>query len=133
MNMLWYALAIPLIYLTSDIYIYISPKLHRNTQIQDTCIVFRSWHISSNPAFVFSCLAILALGVFFVGLDELRDVLRVPKASDVLQLEGRNPPRPFGHGPLAGFGCRFTRFGRGEAVDLALDEAHVALLKVVQV
>ena len=77
--------------------------------------------------------SVLALGVFFVRLDELRDVVRVPKASDVLQLEGCNPPRPFGDGPLAGFGRGFTRFGRGEAVDLALDEADIALLKVVQV
>ena len=27
MNMLWYALTLPLIYLTADIYIYIPPKI----------------------------------------------------------------------------------------------------------
>lgn len=39
--------------------------LLRNTQIVDTCIVFRSWHISTNTAFLFSCLAIVALGVLY--------------------------------------------------------------------
>jgi len=36
-----------------------------NTQIVDTCIVFRSWHVSSNASFVGSCIAIVALGVFY--------------------------------------------------------------------
>ncbi|KAJ7346931.1 copper transporter [Mycena albidolilacea] len=36
-----------------------------NTQIIDTCIVFRSWHVTSNAYFVGSCLAIVALGVFY--------------------------------------------------------------------
>ncbi|KAF9010734.1 copper transporter [Cyathus striatus] len=36
-----------------------------NTDIIDTCIVFRSWHISSTTAFIFSCIAIVALGVFY--------------------------------------------------------------------
>ena len=88
MNMLWYALAIPLIYITSDIYIYISPKLHRNTQIQDTCIVFRSWHISSNTAFVFSCLAILALGVFYEWLRRAQGQFDV-KVAATLSAQGK--------------------------------------------
>jgi len=37
----------------------------RNTQIIDTCVVFRSWHIHSVSSFVFSCLVIVALGVFY--------------------------------------------------------------------
>ncbi|TFK85538.1 Ctr copper transporter [Polyporus arcularius HHB13444] len=36
-----------------------------NTQIEDTCIVFRSWHISSTTAFVFSCLVVVGLGVLY--------------------------------------------------------------------
>jgi copper transporter 1 len=37
----------------------------RNTQIIDTCIVFRSWHVTSTAYFAGSCLAIVALGVFY--------------------------------------------------------------------
>ncbi|KAF5328814.1 hypothetical protein D9619_011640 [Psilocybe cf. subviscida] len=42
-------------------------KMHMlwNTEIVDTCIVFRSWHISTRAAFVWSCLAIVALGIFY--------------------------------------------------------------------
>ncbi|KAG2154380.1 copper transporter [Suillus bovinus] len=36
-----------------------------NTQIIDTCIVFSQWHIRSNLQFVFSFLAIVALGMFY--------------------------------------------------------------------
>ncbi|KJA27596.1 hypothetical protein HYPSUDRAFT_107133, partial [Hypholoma sublateritium FD-334 SS-4] len=36
-----------------------------NTDIIDTCIVFRSWRISSNAVFFWSCAAIIALGVFY--------------------------------------------------------------------
>ncbi|KAI0709546.1 Ctr copper transporter [Cerioporus squamosus] len=36
-----------------------------NTQIEDTCIVFRSWHISSTAAFVFSCFVVVGLGVLY--------------------------------------------------------------------
>ncbi|KAF7361624.1 FAD-binding FR-type domain-containing protein [Mycena venus] len=36
-----------------------------NTQIIDTCIVFRSWHVTSNAFFFGSCIAIVALGVFY--------------------------------------------------------------------
>ncbi|KAI9067282.1 Ctr-domain-containing protein [Trametes sanguinea] len=39
-----------------------------NTQIEDTCIVFRSWHISSRTAFAFSCLAVVGLGVLYEWL-----------------------------------------------------------------
>lgn len=45
-----------------------APCLPRNTQIEDTCIVFRSWHISSTSAFFFSCLIVVALGVFYEWL-----------------------------------------------------------------
>ncbi|EIW62651.1 Ctr-domain-containing protein [Trametes versicolor FP-101664 SS1] len=39
-----------------------------NTQIADTCIVFRSWHISSTTAFVFSCAVVVGLGVLYEWL-----------------------------------------------------------------
>ncbi|KAI8994001.1 Ctr copper transporter [Trametes punicea] len=39
-----------------------------NTQVEDTCIVFRSWHISSTTAFVFSCLVVVGLGVLYEWL-----------------------------------------------------------------
>ncbi|KAF9793444.1 copper transporter [Thelephora terrestris] len=39
-----------------------------NTQIIDTCVVFKSWHIHSNAQFVLSCIAIVLLGVFFEWL-----------------------------------------------------------------
>jgi len=35
-----------------------------NTQIENTCIVFRSWHIHTTSAFVASCFAIVLLCVF---------------------------------------------------------------------
>jgi len=36
-----------------------------NTQIVDTCIVFRSWHVTSTASLIGSCIAIMALGVFY--------------------------------------------------------------------
>ncbi|KAJ7629882.1 Ctr copper transporter [Mycena rosella] len=36
-----------------------------NTQIVNTCIVFRSWHVSSTASLIGSCIAIMALGVFY--------------------------------------------------------------------
>lgn len=46
-----------------------------NTQIKDTCIVFRSWHISSTSAFIFSCLVIVALGIFYEYLRTFQKAL----------------------------------------------------------
>ncbi|OBZ70520.1 Copper transport protein CTR2 [Grifola frondosa] len=39
-----------------------------NTQITDTCVVFRSWHITSTTAFILSCVAVAALGVLYEWL-----------------------------------------------------------------
>lgn len=36
-----------------------------NTQIIDTCIVFKQWHIHSNLQFFFSFLAVVALGMLY--------------------------------------------------------------------
>ena len=44
------------------------PTTLRNTQIIDTCVVFKSWHIRSNAEFVLSCIAIVLLGIFFEWL-----------------------------------------------------------------
>ncbi|GJE93767.1 Ctr copper transporter [Phanerochaete sordida] len=45
-----------------------------NTQIENTCIVFRAWHISSTTTFALSCAAIAALGVLFEGLRAAQGV-----------------------------------------------------------
>lgn len=69
MNMLWY------VQLNSPS--RRQPAAHpapRNTQIENTCIVFRSWHISTTHAFVFSCLAIVALGVLYEWLREAQKI-----------------------------------------------------------
>ncbi|KAJ3901683.1 Ctr copper transporter family-domain-containing protein [Lentinula edodes] len=71
-----------------------------NTQIVDTCIVFRSWHISTNTAFVISCLAIVALGVLyeylrvFQKLIDTRIALSLvkDKRSRSRSSSGRNSP-----------------------------------------
>lgn len=44
------------------------PTAPRNTQIIDTCVVFKSWHIRSNTGFVLSLIAIVLLGMFFEWL-----------------------------------------------------------------
>ncbi|KAG6336633.1 hypothetical protein ID866_2472 [Astraeus odoratus] len=36
-----------------------------NTQIINTCIVFRSWHVHTHAQFVASCVAIVLLGVLY--------------------------------------------------------------------
>lgn len=69
MNMLWYVqLCTP-----SRRQLAAHPA-RRNTQIENTCIVFRSWHISTTHAFVFSCLAIVALGVLYEWLREAQKI-----------------------------------------------------------
>ncbi|KAF8187493.1 copper transporter [Pholiota molesta] len=36
-----------------------------NTDIIDTCVVFRSWHIRTHTGFLWSCAAVVALGVLY--------------------------------------------------------------------
>ncbi|KAF8634742.1 hypothetical protein AX17_004112 [Amanita inopinata Kibby_2008] len=43
-----------------------------NTDIINTCIVFRSWHISSTPSFIFSFIIIVLIGVFYEYLRLLQ-------------------------------------------------------------
>lgn len=49
------------------------PARHRNTQIVDTCVVFRSWHISSRFTFALSFVAIILISV---GYEWLRTYQR---------------------------------------------------------
>jgi copper transporter 1 len=46
---------------------------HRNTQIEDTCIVFEQWHISSRFVFALSFLAIILISL---GYEYLREYQR---------------------------------------------------------
>jgi len=48
---------------------FTEPSPRRNTQIEDTCIVFRSWHISSRFIFALSFVAIIFISV---GYEYLR-------------------------------------------------------------
>ncbi|KAG5641751.1 hypothetical protein DXG03_004282 [Asterophora parasitica] len=43
-----------------------------NTQIEDTCIVFPSWHIRTHRGFVLACITIVALSVFYEYLLQLQ-------------------------------------------------------------
>ncbi|KAF9479027.1 Ctr copper transporter [Pholiota conissans] len=61
-----------------------------NTQIIDTCIVFRSWHIGSNSAFFWSCLAIMALGVVYEYLRVFQRKLDVHIALSLAKGKGRS-------------------------------------------
>ncbi|KIM45509.1 hypothetical protein M413DRAFT_442177 [Hebeloma cylindrosporum] len=60
-----------------------------NTDIIDSCIVFRSWHISSKTAFVYSCLAIIALGIFYEYLRGLQRKLDYHIALSLSKGKGR--------------------------------------------
>ncbi|KAJ7073223.1 Ctr copper transporter [Mycena belliarum] len=48
-----------------------------NTQIVNTCIVFRSWHVSSMSIFVLSCIAIMGLGILYEALRVVQKQLDV--------------------------------------------------------
>ena len=65
----------------------------RNTQIENTCIVFRSWHIRTTHAFVFSCLAIVALGVLYEWLREAQKAADTRIAA-TLSAQGKGKARP---------------------------------------
>ncbi|KAF8606366.1 Ctr copper transporter [Ceratobasidium sp. AG-I] len=69
-----------------------------NTQIIDTCIVFKSWHISSNGAFLLSFIAIVLLGVGYEWLRRAQTILDVRIARSIVKgkasasLSGRDSP-----------------------------------------
>ncbi|KAJ7680646.1 Ctr copper transporter family-domain-containing protein [Mycena polygramma] len=63
-----------------------------NTQIIDTCIVFRSWHVSSKAMFVGSCIAIVALGVFYEYLRAFQKSLDTRIALSLVESgKGKRP------------------------------------------
>ncbi|KAJ3505369.1 hypothetical protein NLJ89_g7458 [Agrocybe chaxingu] len=64
-----------------------------NTDIIDTCIVFRSWHIHSNAQFVGSFLAIVALGVLYEYLRVFQRKLDYHIAVSVQKGKGRDSSR----------------------------------------
>ena len=74
-------------------------RVHRNTQIEDTCIVFKEWHISSKFIFAISCLAIVAISL---GYEWLRAYQRSVDTQIALALSrgkgrsvsGRSSPLP---------------------------------------
>ncbi|KAH9858446.1 Ctr-domain-containing protein [Lenzites betulinus] len=68
-----------------------------NTQIEDTCIVFRSWHISSTAAFVLSCAVVVGLGVLYEWLRAAQRTLD-RRIAATLSAQGK------GKGPAAGGG-----------------------------
>ncbi|KAI0929937.1 hypothetical protein AcV5_006774 [Taiwanofungus camphoratus] len=93
-----------------------------NTQIENTCIVFRSWHISSNTHFVLSCIAIVALGVLYewlrvaqrdVDLRIARRLIAEGKGKARTTRSGRNTPESDseGAGLLTGVPVLKTRLG----------------------
>ncbi|KAI0829817.1 Ctr copper transporter family-domain-containing protein [Trametes gibbosa] len=74
-----------------------------NTQIEDTCIVFRSWHISSTTAFVFSCAAVVGLGVLYEWLRAAQRTLdRRIAATLSAQGKGKGLARGEGTGGVGG-------------------------------
>lgn len=70
MHMLWCVVNTPPIdsLFLSTLTTRIRPP-HRNTQIEDTCIVFKNWHISSRFVFALSFLAIIFISL---GYEYLR-------------------------------------------------------------
>ena len=67
----------------------------RNTQIQDTCIVFSSWHITSTQSFVFSFFVIVALGVLYEWLREAQKAAD-RKIAATLSAQGKGKSRVSG-------------------------------------
>ncbi|KAG6845081.1 hypothetical protein H0H87_000985 [Tephrocybe sp. NHM501043] len=78
-----------------------------NTQIIDTCIVFRSWHVRSTQGFIFSCLVIVALGIFYEYLRVFQknyDLHLARRLSSEGKGKGRATPGPSGRSsPEAGY------------------------------
>ncbi|KZS98151.1 Ctr copper transporter [Sistotremastrum niveocremeum HHB9708] len=59
-----------------------------NTQIQDTCIVFRQWHISSTFIFILSFLTIVGLAVLYEWLRLVQHRIDVVIAKDLAKNKG---------------------------------------------
>jgi len=63
-----------------------------NTDIIDTCIIFRSWHVSSISFFIGSCISIVLLCVFYEYLRVLQRKIDHHIALS-LQTKGKGKPR----------------------------------------
>jgi copper transporter 1 len=80
------------------------PRVHRNTQIEDTCIVFRQWHISSSFVFAISCLVVIfiSLGYEYIRAYQRNVDRRIAlalcrgKARGSGAVSGRTSPGPSG-------------------------------------
>ncbi|KAH7919287.1 Ctr copper transporter [Leucogyrophana mollusca] len=64
-----------------------------NTQIIDTCIVFKQWHIHSNSAFVLSFFVIVGLGVLYEYLRAFRVAFDGRIAATLNKGKSRSPAR----------------------------------------
>lgn len=62
-----------------------APRLW-NTQIEDTCIVFRSWHVTSTFTFLVSFAIILLLGVSYEWLRKLQRQLDIQTAQRITRV-----------------------------------------------
>ncbi|KAJ7104349.1 Ctr copper transporter [Mycena belliarum] len=59
-----------------------------NTQVVDTCIVFRSWHVSSTATFVASCALVAALGIIYEALRAFQRSLDARIALELVNAPG---------------------------------------------
>lgn len=66
-----------------------------NAQIEDTCVVFRSWHITGWFTFVLSFLIIVLLAISYEWLRKLQRALDVQTAQRVTKA---NPPVSLSNG-----------------------------------
>lgn len=79
------------------------PRPCRNTQIEDTCIVFRQWHISSHFVFVLSFIAIIFISLGYEYLRayqrsvdrRIAQALSRGKGRDKSAVSGRSSPEPY--------------------------------------
>jgi len=62
-----------------------------NTDIIDTCIIFRSWHVSSISFFIGSCISIVLLGIFY---EYLRVFQRKIDCRAALMLKSKGKGKP---------------------------------------
>ena len=65
----------------------------RNTDIIDTCIVFRWWHIRSHTDFLLTLLVIVFLGILYQYLRVLQRKLDVRIAQSLISTKGNDFPR----------------------------------------
>lgn len=67
----------------------LTTTLRRNTQIEDTCIVFRQWHISSKAMFAFSFFAVVLISVGYEWLRAYQKSVDVRIALALSRGKGR--------------------------------------------